>query len=339
VKKITLITALFITLIIFLFQALPALTIKIGSVAPDRSPWDKSLEELSREWEKITSGLVKLKIYPGGITGSEEDMIRKMRVGILGGAGLTNMGMTHIYSDIFVLNLPFQFTSEEEFEYVLKKMRSQFEKGIEKKGYKLVIWMISGWVNFFTKNPVFFPEGLKKHKISFSTGMPKMEQAWKITGFQVIPNDLKDMLMALQSGMVDAFYLPPLIAGSGQYFPLAPNMCSLKVAPIIGGIVITTRMWNRIPLKYREPMLAVTHKLSDSLSIRIKKLERDTIETMKEHGLVINQVPPDAVVKWRAAPAKGVEYLVGKAFSKEMYDQIQQHLRDFRTMHGDQNNN
>ncbi len=69
-KKITLITVLSIALIMFLFQVLPALTIKIGSIAPDRSPWDKSLEELSREWEKITDGLVKLKIYPGGITGS-----------------------------------------------------------------------------------------------------------------------------------------------------------------------------------------------------------------------------------------------------------------------------
>ena len=337
-NRIARLTVITIALIAFLSQGLSALTIKIGSIAPDRSPWDKGLEELSREWQKITNGSIKLKIYPGGIAGSEEDMIRKMRVGILGGAGLTNMGMTHIYSDIFVLNLPFQFTSESEFEYVLKKMRPQFEKGIEDKGYKLLIWTVSGWVNFFSKNPVLTPDDLRKHKISFSTGMPKMEQAWKVAKFQVIPNDLKDMLMALQSGMVDAFYLPPLIAGSGQYFPLAPNMCSLKVAPILGGIVITNRIWNRVPKQYREPMLAATNKLSENLSGRIKKLERETLETMKEHGLVINQVPPEAIEKWRTAPAKGVDYLIGKAFSKEMYDRIQTHLRNYRNMHGEQKN-
>lgn len=330
---------IFVLMIMVVFNGVSsALVIKIGSIAPDRSPWDKGLEELGREWEKITRGQVKLKIYPGGIAGSEEDMIRKMRVGILGGAGLTNMGMTHIYSEIFVLNLPFQFATVDEFEFVLNKMRVQFERGIEEKGFKLLIWTVSGWVNFFTKNPVFSPDDLKKHKISFTTGMPKMEQAWKITGFQVIPNDLKDLLMALQSGMVDAFYLPPLIAGSGQYFPLAPHMCSLKVAPILGGIVITTKIWEQIPKQYHEPMLAATHKLSDELGVRIKELEKETLETMKEHGLIINQVPNDAVEKWKAAPAKGIEYLVGKTFSREMYEQVQLYLKEYWKMHAAEKN-
>lgn len=144
--------------------------------------------------------------------------------------------------------------------------------------------------------------------------------------------------MALQSGMVDAFYLPPLIAGSGQYFPLAPNMCSLKVAPILGGIVITTKIWERIPEQYRESMLQATHKLSDDLSVRIKELEKDTLDTMKEHGLVINQVPDDAVEKWKDAPAKGIEYLIGKTFSKEIYDQVQAHLKEYREKHAAEKN-
>ena len=316
-------------------QCLPGLTIKIGSIAPDRSPWDRGLEELGREWERITGGEVKLKIYPGGIAGSEADMIRKMRMDILGGAGLTNIGMTHVYPEISVLNIPFAFNSEEEFKFVMEKMRSRFEEGIEEKGYKLIIWTLSGWVNLFTKEPVFYPNELKKHKISFSTGSPESEQAWKKMGYQIIPNDLKDLLMALQSGMVDAFYLPPLIAGSGQYFPLAPNMCSLKIAPLTGGIMVTNRVWRKIPEQYKEPMLAVTHELSKKLLIRIEDLERETLETMKEHGLVINQVPGDAIQKWREAPAKGVEYLIGKAFSKEIYVELLNHLNEYRKTHGD----
>jgi len=314
---------------------LPALTIKIGSIAPDRSPWDRGLEELGREWHRITNGEVQLKIYPGGIAGSESDMIRKMRMGILGGAGLTNIGMTHVYPEISVLNIPFQFHSEEEFKYVMEKMRSRFEKGIEEKGYKLIIWTLSGWVNLFTKDPVFYPDDLKKHKISFSTGSPETEQAWKKMGYQIIPNDLKDLLMALQSGMVDAFYLPPLIAGSGQYFPLAPNMCSMKIAPLTGGILLTNRVWSRIPDKYKKPMLDVTYKLSGNLLSRIENLERETLDTMKEHGLVINQVPKDAIQKWREAPEKGVEYLIGKDFSKKIFEELQNYLIEYRKKHGD----
>ena len=55
--------------------------------------------------------------------------------------------------------------------------------------------------------------------------------------------------MSLQSGMVEAFYLPPLVAGSGQYFPMAPHMLSLKIAPLVGGMVIVDRIWEKIPAK------------------------------------------------------------------------------------------
>ena len=84
---------------------LEAQVIKIGSIAPDRSPWNDALKEIGREWEKISNGQVKLKIYPGGIAGSEEDMIRKMKVGTLGGAVLTNIGLTKINPDAFVLSI------------------------------------------------------------------------------------------------------------------------------------------------------------------------------------------------------------------------------------------
>ena len=80
---------------IFLFvQAPPAwgLTIKLGSLAPSGSPWDKGLCRLGAEWQKISNGTVEPKIYPGGIVGDESDMTRKMRIGQLNAAGLSGRG-------------------------------------------------------------------------------------------------------------------------------------------------------------------------------------------------------------------------------------------------------
>ncbi len=235
--------------LLFISFILPAQVIKIGSIAPDRSPWNDALKEIAREWETISQGQVKLKIYPGGIAGSEEDMIRKMKVGTLGGAVLTNIGLTKIYPDSFVLSTPFMFHSETEMAYVLKQLTPTFEKQIKEKGFQVIIWTMSGWVNFFSKYPVLYPQDLKKQKLAFATGEPEMEQAWKKSGYYIVPTELKDLMMALQSGMVEAFYLPPLIAGSGQYFPLAPHMCTLKIAPLVGGMVIVDRDLGKDPGK------------------------------------------------------------------------------------------
>jgi TRAP-type C4-dicarboxylate transport system substrate-binding protein len=319
-----------IVMLSFFATSIFSVTIKIGSIAPQRSPWDKALRELSREWSKITNGQVKLKIYAGGVVGSEGDMIRKMRLGQLGGAGFTNRGLSKLYRDVYVLNIPFLFDTEGELDYVINKMMPLFEKKIEEKGYKFIIWTMAGWVQLYTKNKVIYPKDLKKHKISFATGEPEMEQFWKKSGFQVIPNDLKDMMMGLQSGMVNAFYLPPLMAAAGQYFPLAPHMCSFKVAPLFGGIVLTKKIWNKIPDEFKPKMLEVTKRISKNLYKKTKELEKEALDKMLENGLIINEISPEIIKEWKVSTLNRLDSLVGKAFSKEIYQVLRKYLEEYR---------
>jgi TRAP-type C4-dicarboxylate transport system substrate-binding protein len=319
-----------IIILLFLSLNLEAQIIKIGSIAPDRSPWNDALKEMAREWEKISNGQIKLKIYPGGIAGSEDDMIRKMKIGTLGGAVLTNIGLDKINPDAFILTTPFLFNSEKEFAFVLERLKPIFEKQIEEKGFKVIIWTMSGWVNFFAKNIVLYPQDLKKQKLAFSTGEPEMEQAWKKSGYHIVPTELKDLMMALQSGMVEAFYLPPLLAGSGQYFPFAPHMCSLKIAPLVGGMVIVNRIWEKIPEIYKQPMMAVLQKLQDKLAREISSLEIKALDSMKKNGLVIHEAPADSLPKWKEAANKGIDELIGKKFSKEIFEKLLQLLYEYR---------
>jgi len=321
---------LYLIMIMILTDCLRALTIKIGTIAPLRSPWVKELKMMGVEWEKITNGKVTIKIFAGGIAGGEEDMVRKIRLGALGGAVFTNIGINNIYPDSNVLNIPFLFNSEKELDYVLDKMKPTFEAEIEKKGFKVVAYTKAGWIYFFSKKPVAYPEDLRKHKLSFSTGARVWEEAWKKAGFQIIPSELKDLMMALQSGMVNAFYLHPLLAASGQYFALAPNMLPLKIAPLVGGMVFSDQVWKRVPEQYKKEMLAVVDRMVERLYQETIKLEKEAIEEMKKHKLVINPVPPDALERWRAASDKSMDVLLGKAFSKDVYDQVMRHLNDFR---------
>jgi len=317
-------------MIMILTDCLQALTIKIGTIAPLRSPWVKELKKMGVEWTKITNGKVNIKIFAGGIAGGEDDMVRKIRLGTLGGAIFTNVGINNISQDSNVLNIPFLFNSDKELDYILDKMRATFEGEIEKKGFKVIAYTKAGWIYFFTKKPVAYPEDLRKHKLSFSTGARVWEEAWKKSGYQIIPSELKDLMMALQSGMVNAFYLHPLIAASGQYFALAPNMLPLKIAPLVGGVVFSDQIWKRVPDQYKKEMLAVVQEMIDRLYKETIELEKEAIQEMKKHDLKITPVPADAVEKWRTVSDKSLHVLMGRAFSKKIYDQVIQHLNDFR---------
>ena len=310
-----------------------AVVLKIASIAPNRSPWGNALEKLANDWEKISNGAVTVRIYPGGIAGGEQDMIRKMRLGVLQGGVFSNMGLGKIDHDIVVLSTPFLFHSRDEFNAVFETMRPTFAKGLEAGGFKVMFWTLAGWVNVFSKTPVREPDDLKKLKIAMTSDFPEIEQVWKKMGFEVSPAN-NDMMIQLQSGAVTAIYLPPLLAGSGQYFPLVPNMLSPALAPLVGGLLLSDRAWASIPAEFHQPFLDATVEAAKGLYDETVKLEADALKMMKENGLVVHEITPAAMVKWRETAQKAVSVLIGSLFSKEIYDQVVAVIQDYRKTHG-----
>jgi TRAP-type C4-dicarboxylate transport system substrate-binding protein len=108
----------------------------------------------------------------------------------------------------------------------------------------------------------------------------EMEKAWRDAGYNVVPVDVKDQKMALQSGMANAFFLSPLVATTAQYFTVAPNMCSLKVVPLIVGIVVTDRTWETIPDRHKEALLRSAREVVRGLCAEVKRKERETPQTI-----------------------------------------------------------
>ena len=84
--------------LIFLIQPLSAkkIVIKIATLAPEGTEWHGLLVELGQRWQQATKGEIRLRIYPSGVVGDERDMIRKMRIGQIQGAAISNEGMTEI---------------------------------------------------------------------------------------------------------------------------------------------------------------------------------------------------------------------------------------------------
>lgn len=340
IKKIT-IALVFAALLTLAAPAAPAtpassgaVVIKIASIAPSRSPWDKALVQVANEWERLSNGSVQVKIFPGSIAGSEQDMIRKMRLGTIQGGVFSTMGMAKIDHSMTVLCIPFLFHSREEFNAVFERMKPTFEKLIEEKGFKTVLWTLAGWVNFFSKKSVIDPDDLKKLKISVTADFPEIEQVWKRMGYEVVTGDSNDLMIQLQSGAVTALYLPALVAGSGQFFALAPHMLSPSLAPLIGGLLLSDKAWASIPADLHQPFLDAVVVAARGLYDETMSLEANAVKMMKDNGLIVHDPPAAALAKWRTSADGAVSGLLGPVFSKEIYDQIMGYVRDYRKAHG-----
>ncbi|MDB4986379.1 MAG: TRAP-type C4-dicarboxylate transport system, periplasmic component, partial [Myxococcaceae bacterium] len=71
-------------------------TIRMASLAPAGSSWDKVFRAWGNSLKQQTGGAVQFQFFPGGVAGDERDVIRKMKLGQMDAAGLTSIGLGQI---------------------------------------------------------------------------------------------------------------------------------------------------------------------------------------------------------------------------------------------------
>jgi TRAP-type C4-dicarboxylate transport system substrate-binding protein len=311
-----------------------ALTIKMGSLAPTGSPWEAGLKVIAAEWARLSGNSVILQLYAGGIVGDEPDMIRKIRIGQLDAAAITVSGLNGIFSGVKALSYPLFLKTDEELSYVLGKMQPFFEREIEKRGFRVVMWAPAGWAYFYSRGPIVTPDDLKRQKLWVWVGDPDEVQAWQSSGFHVVPLPSTDIMTSLQGGMIDALIASPLLAASNQWFGIAQNQAGLRLAPMFGAAVVSNTVWAKIPRDLQPKLIEAAQKAADALVPQLVKADEDAITVMKKYGLKINPVPPAAEEEWRRFVAKGFELLIGKTFDRESLELAKGYLAEYRASHG-----
>lgn len=319
-----------VTLIVLTVFICFSQTIKFASLAPSGSPYDNGVRSIAAAWEEVSGGRITWRIYPGGIAGDEDDMIRKMKLGQLHAAGITGVGLSRLVKDVITIQLPMLVRTNEELFYILEKMGPEFKNDLDKKGIKILAWLTVGWVHYFAKKPVTSPEQLKKLKTFAWNGDTDGIQAWKELGYRPVPLAATDIFSSLQSGMIECIPAPPLSAASYQWFTQANNMCSLRWAPLIGGIVISTKKWQKIPAALKPELQEAARKQAGIMNKEILEADRQAIEAMKSNGLIINRVSPEVEKEWQELADVGLAKLEGKSFDARYRKLITQYLDEFR---------
>jgi TRAP-type C4-dicarboxylate transport system substrate-binding protein len=318
------------TLLIILCGTSFALTIKIGSLAPSGSPWDKCLKKIASEWKKISNGEIVVKIYPGGIVGDETVMLRKIRLRQLHAAAITSVGMNSIAKGVLALSVPLLIRTDEELEYVLQKMIPYFEEELEKKQFVTILWTFAGWGHFFSKKPIVKPEDLKAQKLWVWEDNANEIQLWKEAGFQPVPLAMPDVMTSLQSGMIEVITATPLSAAAYQWFGIADNMCEMNWAPMVGGIVISKSTWEKIPAGLRTKLLTAAREAGKTLNEETRRTDEEVLGIMKQYGLVVNSVPDTVVQQWQHIVDKYFQRLIEEEFGAEAYEMIKVLLDEYR---------
>jgi TRAP-type transport system periplasmic protein len=181
---------------------------------------------------------------------------------------------------------------------------------------------------------VVTPDDLKAQKMFVWGGDPDAVMIWKESGFHVVPLTPTDIMPSLQSGMIDAFSATALSAASFQWFGLAKNMCAMKWAPLIGGIVVNAGAWAKLDPGLAAKLETAAQQVGADMQADILKADDEAITVMKKYGLAVNPVPQAAEDAWRAAVLGGIEKGYLKNIDKNLYAAVKKYSTEYRAKKG-----
>jgi TRAP-type C4-dicarboxylate transport system substrate-binding protein len=280
--------------------------------------------------KELSGGKVTMTIFAGGVAGDEGDMVRKMRIGALHAATITNIGLSKITRASIALQIPMMIRSYEELDYVRDHIAAKLSAEMEKNGFVVLSYGDAGWVHFFSNEPSPHPDDFKKTKFFVWSGDPESEGAWKRGGFKTVPLSATDVLTSLSSGLIDSFSTAPLYAETSQWFSHTKYMLDLNWTPLNGATIITKKIWDQIDPELRPKIAEVAKEEGKALNEEVRKLDDKSIKAMTERGLKVIKPDQAAIDEWQKTAENAYSEIRGKVVPEEYFDEVQRLVKEFR---------
>ncbi|MBW2216993.1 MAG: TRAP transporter substrate-binding protein DctP [Deltaproteobacteria bacterium] len=297
--------------------------IKFATVAPEGSTWIKHLKTLDKNLRKKSDNRIGFRIYAGGIAGDELDILKKIRIGQIHCTGFSGVGFGKILPMVRVLDLPFFFNSYEEIDLVHREMRSFFADQFREKGFELLAWSEVGNIYLFSKKPIKTLKDLSGLKIWTWAGDPIAKETFAAMGVNPIPLAITDVTTALNTGMVDTIYAPPLGALALQWYTSIDYMLDLPIVHSTGALLISGKYFKKLPQDLTSMLSDMTEKAMEDLTLELRKQNKEAIEIIQDSGVTIIPTPTGRdLEKFRNIHNQVAKKLTGKIYPKEILNRI-----------------
>ncbi|MEA3332220.1 MAG: TRAP transporter substrate-binding protein DctP [Pseudomonadota bacterium] len=312
----------------------PKYLFKMASLAPEGSIWAQRFDQFAQEVKEKSGGEVGFRVYPGGVMGDDRAMFRKMKIGQLQGAGFTMTGISEIVSDFRVMGIPYLFQSYAEVDEVLGKLMPRYVEAFAEKNMVLIAISEVGFIYTMSTIPISTIEDLRKCKCWAPEGDPISLAFMEAVGISPISLSLPDVLVSLQTGMVNTVFNGYYGSIILQWFTKIKYITDVPFAYAYGGLVFDKKALDRLPRSHLATIKQAAGKyFSGKLKDDTRRTNIEALETLKANGISMISADPAANPVLIGLRDQVVAESVGKYFSAEIYNELMSILNSYRKSH------
>ena len=323
--------AFVLLLVSMITPATHAATLKIATLAPDGTSWMKVMRQAADDIKAETEGRVKIKFFPGGVQGSDQSVLRKMRIGQLQGGAIATGSLINIAPASQLYNLPFTFRNLEEIRTVRKEFDPFIASELEKKGYVVLGISEAGFAYMMSGEPIRTSEDARQQKVWVPEGDLIGATTFENGGVEPISLPVSDVYTSLQTGLIETIVVNASSAIALQWHTKVKYVTDYPLLFLTGTIVVDQKAFRKIAPADQAIVKRIMAAAFASMDEQNEKDEAGAREALAQNGIEFVELSEEDKQAWLELATSAVNELAGKGiYPVEEFKKLQQRLQTLR---------
>ncbi len=273
------------------------ITLRLGHVGFPGSLFAITTDEYAKRANAALTGKVEIKVFHSSQLGSDEQMMRGIKVGAPEMVAPSTV-MSTVDAKFGVFEMPYLIVNRAHMKKVSenKQIQEQLFSGLPAKGIRV----LGVWENGFrhiTNNvrPIVKPDDLKGIKLRVPGGVWRVKM-FKEYGANPSPMPLAEVYSALQSGVMDAQENPFSQIASAKFQEVQKFLSLSGHVYTPAYLVVAEESWTKLPKDTQNTLSKIAWEMGDVARSEGERLDKELMSKLAP-PMKANEVDKDAFIK------------------------------------------
>lgn len=320
-----------LTLSVCLSFTVQAKTFKISTSTPDGSYWMNQMRDGAKKIKELTNSRVNFKFYPGGVMGSNEVVMKKVRINQLQGAAVSSGILASYYPESQIYGLPMLFNNYGEVDHVRKKYDKEIIEGLKKAGMISFGLSEAGFTYAMSTKAIYTTDDLLSNKIWTPTNNKQAELTLHSFGVAPIPLSIGDVLAGLQTRLIDTVAVSPIVAIALQWHTQIKYITEIPLTYVYATLIVDKNSFDKISKDDQKIVMDIMNEVFERINTKNREDNLMALNVLSSQGIEIIKPEEEALNLWHKKGEEARNIIKAKdLMSKRTIEDVSKLLTEFR---------
>ena len=273
-----------------------------------------------------SGGKIKVKVYPGGTLGGEQQVASAMQGGTVEVSMMAPAQLVGNYKEFLVLDLPFAFANEREADIVLDgPFGKKLLEVMPAKGLVGLAYMEQGYRSISnSKRPINKLEDIQGLKIR-TIQNPLYVDMLNTLGANAVPMAFTELYTALDTKAVDGQENPYATLEASKFYEVQKFMSATKHIYNPQLLLVGKKFWDTLSPAEKKIFQDAAYEARDHQRKVAREMDLKSRQFLVKSGMQINDIAPQEIARMRDKVKPVVDKYsaqIGQPLVQEFYAEL-----------------